>query len=63
MSTLDENAPGNAGFLDQVESLRWIQENIQVFGGDPTKVTIFGKILLFWIVRLKWSHSQAKPLE
>ncbi|KXN83802.1 Acetylcholinesterase [Leucoagaricus sp. SymC.cos] len=32
----------NAGFLDQIEALRWVQEHISKFGGDPNKVTIDG---------------------
>ncbi|KAJ8262390.1 hypothetical protein GJAV_G00165900 [Gymnothorax javanicus] len=42
-STGDEQAPGNFGFLDQVAALRWVQKNIQSFGGDPGSVTIFGE--------------------
>ena len=34
---------GNAGMLDLVLALVWVKENIEQFGGDPGRVTIFGQ--------------------
>nr|XP_048293156.1 pyrethroid hydrolase Ces2e-like isoform X2 [Myodes glareolus] len=42
-STGDQHARGNWGFLDQVAALRWVQQNIAYFGGNPDQVTIFGE--------------------
>ncbi|XP_011358436.1 liver carboxylesterase 1 [Pteropus vampyrus] len=42
-STGDEHSPGNWGHLDQLAALRWVQENIANFGGNPGSVTIFGE--------------------
>ena len=34
---------GNYGILDQIEALKWINKNIEQFGGDPDNVMIFGQ--------------------
>ena len=34
--------PGNLGLVDQMEAIRWVNRNIHLFDGDPTKVTLAG---------------------
>lgn len=53
---------GNYGVLDQIESLRWVQQNIAQFGGDPGNVTVFGQSAGSWSVQAMVSSPLAKGL-
>ncbi|XP_050499750.1 juvenile hormone esterase-like isoform X1 [Diabrotica virgifera virgifera] len=43
LTTGDTTIAGNYGLKDQLLALKWVKDNILYFGGDPSKVTIFGQ--------------------
>ena len=53
---------GNYGLLDMIAGLKWIQENIAEFGGDPDQVTIFGESAGGIAVSMLCGSPQAKGL-
>uniref|UniRef100_A0A182JI83 Carboxylic ester hydrolase n=1 Tax=Anopheles atroparvus TaxID=41427 RepID=A0A182JI83_ANOAO len=43
LSTMSATIPGNAAMLDIIMGLKWVQDHIAEFGGDPQRVTVFGQ--------------------
>lgn len=42
LTTKDEVIPANNGLRDYILGLKWIQNNIEKFGGNPKRVTLMG---------------------
>ncbi|KAK0499028.1 extracellular triacylglycerol lipase precursor [Armillaria luteobubalina] len=58
----DDRGQLNLGVRDQLAALEWVQENIGSFGGDKTKVTIFGESAGAMMTNLLFLHPSVSNL-
>ena len=57
-----EEVAGNQALWDQHEALKWVNKNIEAFGGDPQQVTIFGESAGGWSVNYQLASHKNKGL-
>ncbi|XP_008552460.1 esterase E4 [Microplitis demolitor] len=61
-ATGDAEFPGNLGLKDQVQALRWVQQNIAAFNGDSNCVTIVGYSAGSWSTALHMLSPMSRGL-
>lgn len=52
------NGSTNFSLQDQRKAVEWVSENIAAFGGDPTKITLWGQVRLNSRIRPEASKSR-----
>jgi para-nitrobenzyl esterase len=58
----EADGSGNYGLEDMIAGLRWVKAHIAKFGGDPSKVTIFGESAGGYAVSMLAASPKAKGL-
>ncbi|OBF57093.1 carboxylesterase [Mycobacterium sp. 852002-50816_SCH5313054-b] len=61
-STARRRFDSNIGLRDVLTALRWVRDNIEAFGGDPERVTLFGESAGAGIVTTLLATPAAKGL-
>jgi len=56
------NATANVGLLDTIAGLKWVQDNISVFGGDPENITVFGVSAGAFLIACLFAMPSSKGL-
>jgi len=60
LSTEDGEISGNMAFKDQIMGLKWVQDNVRYFGGDPDRVMIFGKLRIQNSINFRFKKTVSK---
>lgn len=60
--TAEAGSSGNYALMDQIAALRWVQRNIEAFGGDPGNITVFGQSAGAMSISLLMASPQAHGL-
>ncbi|KAH8278686.1 hypothetical protein KR018_006951 [Drosophila ironensis] len=62
LPSCESGVPGNAGLQDQIMALRWVNQHIRCFNGDPQNITVFGESAGAASVHFMMCLPQAKGL-